>query len=78
MPTQRLKFPGSGGQLEARLDLPSGKALAYVLFAHCFTCSKDSVAASRVSRALASLGLGVMRFDFTGLGGSDGEFANTN
>lgn len=78
MSTQRLKFPGSEGQLEARLDLPSGKARTYALFAHCFTCSKDSVAASRVSRALAAIGIGVLRFDFTGLGGSDGDFANTN
>lgn len=78
MPTQRFKFRGSEGQLEARLDLPSGQARTYALFAHCFTCSKDSVAASRVSRALAAQGIAVLRFDFTGLGGSDGEFANTN
>lgn len=78
MPTHRLQFPGSEGQLEARLDLPSGQARSYALFAHCFTCSKDSVAASRVSRALAMLGIGVLRFDFTGLGGSDGDFGNTN
>ena len=78
MPTQRFKFSGHEGQLEGRLDLPAGPARAFALFAHCFTCSKDSVAASRVSRALAARGIGVLRFDFTGLGGSDGEFANTN
>lgn len=78
MPTQRLKFPAIAGQLDARLDLPPGKADKFALFAHCFTCSKDSVAASRVSRALAALGIGVLRFDFTGLGGSDGDFANTD
>lgn len=78
MPTQRLKFPATGGELDARLDLPTGKPRAYALFAHCFTCSKDSLAASRVSRALAAQGIAVLRFDFTGLGGSDGDFANTN
>ena len=78
MSIQRIKFPGSQGELDARLDLPSGTPRDYALFAHCFTCSKDTVAASRVSRALAARGIAVLRFDFTGLGGSDGEFANTN
>ncbi len=78
MPTQRLKFPGTEGDLDARLDLPLGKPAAWALFAHCFTCSKDTVAASRISRALADQGIAVLRFDFTGLGGSDGDFANTN
>lgn len=78
MPSQRIKFPGSSGDLDARLDLPSGQPRAFALFAHCFTCSKDTVAASRVSRALATRGIGVLRFDFTGLGGSDGEFSNTD
>ena len=78
MTTQRVKFPGTDGELDARLDLPGGQPLAYALFAHCFTCSKDTVAASRVSRALAMRGIAVLRFDFTGLGGSDGEFSNTS
>lgn len=78
MPSQRLKFPGTLGELDARLDLPTGEPKAFALFAHCFTCSKDTVAASRVSRALAARGIAVLRFDFTGLGGSDGDFANTN
>ena len=78
MSSQRLKFPGTYGDLDARFDLPTGQPKAFALFAHCFTCSKDTVAASRVSRALAARGIAVLRFDFTGLGGSDGDFANTN
>ena len=78
MSTLRLKIPGTDGDLDARLDLPTGNPRVYALFAHCFTCSKDSVAASRVSRELASKGIAVLRFDFTGLGGSDGDFASTN
>ena len=75
----RVDFPGSrGGSLAARLDLPSASSRAYALFAHCFTCSKDTLAAVRVSRALTERGIAVLRFDFTGLGGSEGEFANTN
>jgi putative redox protein len=66
--------------LAARLDLPipPGKPRAYALFAHCFTCSKDSLAATRISQALTGEGFAVLRFDFTGLGGSGGDFANTN
>ncbi|MGB0115123.1 MAG: alpha/beta fold hydrolase [Ilumatobacteraceae bacterium] len=76
---ERLTFPGSQGvDLAARIDLPAGPPRAFALFAHCFTCSKDIAAASRISRALTELGFGVMRFDFTGLGMSDGEFSNTN
>lgn len=81
MPThaKRISFPGSGGSdLAALLDLPAGPVRAYAVFAHCFTCSKDVFAASRISSALADLGIGVLRFDFTGLGMSGGEFANTN
>ena len=75
----RVRFPGSqGAQLAARLDTPPGKPLAYALFAHCFTCSKDTLAASRISTALTARGIAVLRFDFTGLGGSEGDFANTN
>ncbi|MGH8618380.1 MAG: alpha/beta fold hydrolase, partial [Burkholderiales bacterium] len=80
MPVQPpLHFPGADGALlAARLDAPSGPPRAYALFAHCFTCSKDSLAASRISQALTGAGFAVLRFDFTGLGGSSGDFANTN
>ncbi|MDO5745030.1 MAG: bifunctional alpha/beta hydrolase/OsmC family protein [Micrococcaceae bacterium] len=75
----RLEFPGSQGDaLAARLDLPDGDVRAYALFAHCFSCSKDVFAASRVSKALTASGIGVLRFDFTGLGQSEGDFSNTN
>jgi len=74
----KVHFPGSQGlTLAARLDLPSRQPTAYALFAHCFTCSKDSKAASYISSSLAAAGIAVLRFDFTGLGGSDGDFANT-
>lgn len=77
--TTRLTFPGSrGASLDARYDHPVGPVRATALFAHCFTCSKDLAAASRVSRALAHRGFGVLRFDFTGLGHSEGEFENTD
>ena len=75
----KLTFPGSqGAELAGRLDLPSQPVRAYALFAHCFTCSKDVFAASRVASELARRGFAVLRFDFTGLGASDGEFSNTN
>jgi len=78
MKTQRLEFTGhDGSALAARLDLPAGKPAAYAVFAHCFTCSKDIPAARRIAQRLASLGVAVLRFDFTGLGHSGGEFANT-
>lgn len=77
--SEKITFRGSQGcDLAGRLDLPAGKPRACALFAHCFTCSKDVAAASRISRSLASRGIAVLRFDFTGLGGSDGEFENTN
>ncbi len=76
---EKITFTGAGGErLAARLDLPLGKPRAYALFAHCFTCSKDIFAAARVSRGLAERGIAVLRFDFTGLGASEGEFANTD
>lgn len=79
MKTERLEFTGfDGSTLAARLDLPVGKPAAYALFAHCFTCSKDIPAARRIAQRLASLGIAVLRFDFTGLGHSGGEFANTD
>jgi uncharacterized OsmC-like protein/pimeloyl-ACP methyl ester carboxylesterase len=67
---------GRGQRLAARLDRPAGRPRAAALFAHCFTCSKDTLAAARISTALAEQGLAVLRFDFTGLGGSGGDFAN--
>jgi uncharacterized OsmC-like protein/alpha/beta superfamily hydrolase len=77
--SERLEFPGSqGSPLAARLDLPDSTPRAYALFAHCFTCSKDVLAAARISRALTDFGIAVLRFDFTGLGQSGGDFANTN
>lgn len=78
-PGNKVTFRGGTGDLlAARLDLPAGEPVASALFAHCFTCSKDTLAASRVSQALTASGIAVLRFDFTGLGGSEGEFANTN
>jgi putative redox protein len=78
MPTERITFPGhSGEDLAARLDMPDGPHLATALFAHCFTCSKDIPAARRIAGRLAAMGIAVLRFDFTGLGHSGGEFANT-
>ena len=78
MKSERLEFSGhNGASLAARLDLPSGTPVAYALFAHCFTCSKDIPAARRIAQRLSSLGIAVLRFDFTGLGHSGGEFANT-
>ncbi len=77
--TEKLTFEGaSGAALAARLDLPQGEPRAYALFAHCFTCTKDIFAAQRIAGALAERGIAVFRFDFTGLGHSGGEFANTN
>ncbi|MFO7689109.1 MAG: alpha/beta fold hydrolase [Cryobacterium sp.] len=77
--SERLEFPGSqGAALAARLDLPESAPRAFALFAHCFTCSKDVLAAARISRALTDFGIAVLRFDFTGLGQSGGDFANTN
>lgn len=78
MTTERITFTGhSGEKLAARLEIPDGPHLATVLFAHCFTCSKDIPAARRIAGRLAAMGLAVLRFDFTGLGHSEGEFSNT-
>lgn len=77
--SRKLTFPGASGEtLAARLDLPAGAPRAFALFAHCFTCSKDIFAAARIAGELATHGIAVLRFDFTGLGNSEGEFANTN
>jgi pimeloyl-ACP methyl ester carboxylesterase len=79
MKTDRQDFNGADGQkLAARLDAPNGPIRAYALFAHCFTCGKDVFAASRIAQALTEHGIAVLRFDFTGLGASEGDFANTN
>lgn len=78
MPTERFTFTGHGGAtLDARLDLPDGPVMATALFAHCFTCGKDIAAARRIAKRLSVAGLAVLRFDFTGLGHSEGEFENT-
>src|SRR6202000_3151800 len=78
VPYERFQFTGSEGQqLAAALDLPEGAPLAYALFAHCFTCGKDVLAAKRIATALAAKGIAVLRFDFTGLGSSEGDFANS-
>ncbi|MCR9139051.1 MAG: bifunctional alpha/beta hydrolase/OsmC family protein [Alphaproteobacteria bacterium] len=75
----KAQFKGhSGASLAARLDIPAGSVRAYALFAHCFTCSKDILAAKRISAELSRAGIAVLRFDFTGLGASEGEFASTN
>ena len=67
-----------GESLAGLLESPDSETKAYAIFAHCFTCSKDIIAASRITRELADKGIAVLRFDFTGLGNSDGDFANTN
>ena len=80
MQFKNLEFANAAGQmLSARIDLPAGpKPIAYALFAHCFTCSKNIKAISHISRALTRKGIAVLRFDFTGLGESEGDFADTN
>ncbi|MFD9703798.1 alpha/beta hydrolase family protein [Lentzea sp. NPDC059081] len=78
MDNRKAVFAGTDGQaLAGRLELPAGDVVATAVFAHCFTCGKDSVAASRIARELAGCGVAVLRFDFTGLGQSGGDFANT-
>ncbi|MEM9631394.1 MAG: alpha/beta fold hydrolase [Pseudomonadota bacterium] len=74
----KLEFDGAhGAKLAARLDLPAGEIRAFALFAHCFTCSKDIPAARHIAGTLAAEGIAVLRFDFTGLGGSGGDFSST-
>ncbi|QDO84990.1 alpha/beta hydrolase [Shewanella psychropiezotolerans] len=75
---EKVEFISNGQTLVGLLEQPAGNVSAFALFAHCFTCGKDIVAASRISRALMEKGIGTLRFDFTGLGSSDGDFANTN
>jgi uncharacterized OsmC-like protein/alpha-beta hydrolase superfamily lysophospholipase len=79
MPSTMVRFPAAQGhELAARLDMPAGTPRAYAVFAHCFTCSKDSKGAAYISQALAARGLAVLRFDFTGLGASGGDFSESN
>jgi uncharacterized OsmC-like protein/fermentation-respiration switch protein FrsA (DUF1100 family) len=78
MQNERFLFTGSEGQqLAAALDVPDQEPLAYALFAHCFTCGKDQLAAKHIATTLAAKGIAVLRFDFTGLGSSEGDFANS-
>src|SRR5699024_6872309 len=77
--SQRIEFTGSqGDKLAGRLDLPQTAPRGWARFAHCFTCSSNNKAAAHIARALVEVGFGVLRFDFTGLGSSGGDFANTN
>jgi alpha/beta superfamily hydrolase len=78
MLTERMDFQGPHGKLSAKLDAPTGTPRAYGIFAHCFTCSKDVLAATRIAQGLAELGVAMLRFDFAGLGASAGDFADTN
>ena len=79
MTTERLEFEGhAGNMLAARLDRPDYPARTTALFAHCFTCSKDIPAARRIAEKLSSLGIAVLRFDFSGPGHSEGEFESTS
>lgn len=76
---KKIEFLGSlGNKLSARLDEPNENPKAFALFAHCFTCTKDILAASYIAQTLTKHGIAVLRFDFTGLGGSGGDFENTN
>jgi fermentation-respiration switch protein FrsA (DUF1100 family) len=75
---QKVSFKSGNLELAGQLELPDDEVKFYALFAHCFTCGKDIAAATRISRALTQQGIAVLRFDFTGLGNSDGDFANSN
>lgn len=78
MPSEQVTFEGAmGARLAARLDRPHGPIRAYALFAHCFSCTKDALAAKYIAAGLAEAGIATLRFDFTGLGQSEGDFANT-
>jgi len=78
MRNELFEFEGEqGSRLVGKLDLPDGPPHSHALFAHCFTCTKESLAAVRIGRALAGQGIGVLRFDFTGLGQSGGDFADS-
>jgi len=78
MASERFEFPNARGEkLAGSLERPAGPPLAYALFAHCFTCGKDNLAAKRIAEGLTARGIAVLRFDFTGLGASEGEFPPT-
>ena len=74
----KVEFVSNGVTLRGMLESPEQNVSSYAIFAHCFTCGKDIASASRISRELTAQGIAVLRFDFTGLGNSDGDFANTN
>jgi putative redox protein len=79
MESKKVEFTGSTDEsLSAKIDLPKGEPKAYALFAHCFTCSKDLKAVGNITKGLSEIGIATMRFDFTGLGQSEGDFADTN
>jgi putative redox protein len=78
MPTEHIDFSANGNTLAARLEVPDGPVTATALFAHCFTCGKDVLAATRIAQGLSAHGIAVLRFDFTGLGASEGNFSDTN
>src|SRR5271154_1418690 len=79
MPAERFDFPNAAGQkLAALLDRPDGPVHAVALFAHCFTCGKSIRAARYIAENLKPYGIAILRFDFTGIGSSEGEFANTD
>jgi len=76
---EKITFNSATGEsLAARIDRPEGDIKAYILFAHCFTCTKDIFAAARMAKVLKEKNYALLRFDFTGLGASEGDFANTN
>ena len=79
MASERFEFANARGEkLAAALERPAGPPVAFALFAHCFTCGKDTFAAARIAQGLTARDIAVLRFDFTGIGSSEGEFANTN
>ena len=75
----KFDFQNCNGEvLSGRLEMPNEEPMAFALFAHCFTCSKDIIAPNIISKVLTESGIAVLRFDFTGLGNSQGDFSNTN